>query len=149
MTVRLLAASDMGARPKDFYAVATAPGLLAGMSYPRSNLWSSLHVADYRWVVCLTDDTVPYDPAPLAVLYAARLQDQAGRIVPDRSDHEERCIREAVSLIYPRVCAGEGVAVHCAGGYWPNRHRDSLLPQGPGFAPKPDSGSHEHRECSA
>ncbi len=116
MTVYLLSAPDIGPNPQAFYAVAKGPGLLAGMSYPHSAAWQSFHLAGYRYVVCLTDQKPTYDPAPLSVLYAAQLQDLAGGVLPDRPDHEERCIRDAVSLIVPRVLAGEGVAIHCAGG---------------------------------
>jgi len=116
MAVHLLSAPDMGSNPQEFYAVAQAPGLLAGMSYPHRPRWQSLHEAGYRHIVCLTDERPVYDPAPLTVLYAAHLQDLAGRVHPRRPDHEERCIRDAVSLIVPRVLAGEGVAIHCVGG---------------------------------
>src|SRR4051812_35280437 len=101
MTTHLLSAREMGGHPQKFYAVATAPGLLAGMSYPRNPRWSSLHAGGYRYVICLTDDVAKYDPAALTVLFAAHLQDQAGGIGPERPDREERCIREAVSLIVP------------------------------------------------
>jgi protein tyrosine/serine phosphatase len=116
MTVHLLSASDMGPNPQEFYTVAKAPGLLAGMSYPYKTQWQSLHVAGFRYIVCLTDEIPTYDPAPLIVLYTAKLQDLAGGSNPRQPDHEERCIRDAVSLIIPRVLAGEGVAVHCVGG---------------------------------
>ena len=116
MSIVLLSGSEMGSRPQQFYAVVKAPGLLAGMSYPNGTDWNSLHGMGYRHVVRLTGMTATYDPAPLSVLYAAALQDLAGGAVPHKPDYEERCIREAVSLIVPRVRAGEGVAVHCAGG---------------------------------
>ncbi len=117
MTVHLLSTSDMGPNSQEFYAVAQAPGLLAGMSYPHRTQWQSLHVAGYRHIVCLTDESPAYDPAPLTVLYAARLQDTGRRGPPSPTQsHEERCIRDAVSLIVPCVLAGEGVAIHCAGG---------------------------------
>ena len=116
MAVVLLESTEMGRAPKEFYAVAKAPGLLAGMSYPSGDKWQSLHVSGYRHVVCLTDDRPSYDPAPLVVLYSARLQDLAGERMPDKPDHEESCIREAVALVVQRLRAGEGVAIHCAGG---------------------------------
>lgn len=116
MSVHLLFGSERGSNPRLFYAVAKAPGLLAGMSYPSGTDWNLLHGAGYRYVVRLTGKTATYDPAPLSLLYAASLQDLAGGAVPAEPDHEERCIREAVLLIVSRVVAGEGVAVHCAGG---------------------------------
>lgn len=116
MTVDLLSRHEMGSKPQQFYAVAKAPGLLAGMSYPRGTKWQLLHISGYRHVVCLTDESPRYDPAPLTLLYACRLQDLAEDAFPQQPDHEERCIREAVALVLPPLRAGRGVAVHCAGG---------------------------------
>ncbi len=116
MTIDLVSSSEMGADPQKFYVIAKGPGLLAGMSYPRSTEWQSLHDSGYRYVVCLTDDRPTYDPTPLALLYGARLQDLYGGALPNQPEHEERCIREAVELIQPRVLAGEGVVIHCKGG---------------------------------
>ena len=106
----------MGPNPKMFYAVARAPGLLAGMAYPDEPMWQSIHKMGYRQVVCLTHDKPPYDPTPLGVLYAAHLQDLAGGLRPQRPELEERCIREAVARIVPSLRQGKGVAVHCEGG---------------------------------
>ena len=116
MNIHLLSGSEMGPSPQKFYAVARAPGLLAGMAYPSGTDWDSLHKTGYRHVVRLTEKVAAYDPAPLSVLYATALKDLAGGAIPDDPKHEEECIREAVSLILPRVGEGEGVAVHCAGG---------------------------------
>ncbi len=57
MTVHLLSGSEIGPDPHKFYAVAKAPGLLAGMSFPHGIEWQSLCAAGYRYVVCLTDKT--------------------------------------------------------------------------------------------
>ena len=116
MTIDLVSSSEMGAHPQKFYVIAKGPGLLAGMSYPRCIEWQSLHDSGYRYVVCLTDDRPDYDPTPLALLYGCCLQDLFGGAHPNQAEHEERCIREAVELIQPRVLAGAGVIVHCAGG---------------------------------
>jgi len=78
--------------------------------------WQELHKLGYRHVVCLTDNTPAYDPAPLSILYAEPLQDLADGDPPKRPDHEERCIGKAVSRILPRLRDGEGVVVHCEGG---------------------------------
>jgi len=116
MTVELLSQSEMGRNPQEFYAVARAPGLLAGMAYPRDIDWQSVYAEGYRHVVCLTEESPRYDPAPLSVLYSATLQDLAGGVRPRQPEHEERCIRDAVSRLVPRLREGEGVVVHCAGG---------------------------------
>lgn len=116
MPIDLVSSSEMGADPQKFYVVAKGPGLLAGMSYPGNIQWPTLYDIGYRFVVCLTDDRPAYDPSPLALLYGGRLQDLCGGITPDQPEHEERCIREAVTLIQPHVLADEGVVVHCAGG---------------------------------
>jgi hypothetical protein len=86
------------------------------MAYPDGMSWQALHKLGYRHVVCLTQNKPGYDPAPLSILYAEHLQDLVGGVLPQRPDHEERCIREAVARILPSLRDGEGVAVHCAGG---------------------------------
>jgi hypothetical protein len=116
MTIDLVSPSEMGANPQRFYAVVKGPGLLAGMSYPHSIQWQSFYDSGYRYVVCLTDDRPTYDPAPIAFLYRGCLQDLAGGALPNKPEHEELCIREAVALICQHVLADEGVVVHCAGG---------------------------------
>jgi hypothetical protein len=114
--VDLLDSDEMGRTPRTFYIVARAPGALAGMSYPDSIDWHTLHDQGFRHVVCLTDAKPRYVPAPLGMLFSADMEDLAGGAYPRKPAYEENCVRSAVALIIPRLRAGEGVTVHCMGG---------------------------------
>lgn len=101
--------------PAELYWVTRSPAPLAGMSYPRRTEWTRLHDAGLRHVVCLTDDSARYDPAPLSVS-AVHLQDLFARKVPDDPGAERARILDAADLVVARLRAGEGVAVHCHAG---------------------------------
>ena len=103
--------------PGDFYQVLRAPAPLAGMAYPRPNTpWAAIKKAGFQHVVCLAEDQVGYNPAPLKVLHCVELEDLYHGGLPVDPIREDRLIREAVDLTGERLLAGEGVIVHCMGG---------------------------------
>lgn len=104
--------------PESFYLVRRDPAPLAGMEYPKgeSFSWASLAGLGLKHVVCLTDEVCTYDPAPLRLLIAIRLQDLVGGVAPDDPGVEERRVRQAALAVLNRLRNGEGVVVHCDGG---------------------------------
>jgi protein-tyrosine phosphatase len=102
--------------PADVYVVLNTPATLAGMSYPDEQRWASLSVVGIKWVVCLTNDAVPYNPAPLQIGYCSKLTDLYGGEFPRNPDKEEQRVRAAAARIVTFLLAGEGVVVHCVGG---------------------------------
>jgi protein-tyrosine phosphatase len=57
-----------------------------------------------------------YDPAPLNILCAEKLQDLVGGGPPRNPERERETIERIVRLIVEALRAGDGVAVHCVGG---------------------------------
>ncbi len=104
--------------PDEFYPVLASPAALAGMVLPRlpGPDWESLHLAGFRWVLCLCADVPRYDPAPLAHLAKVELTDLIDGGEPEDPEMEERGIHILGNWVYERLCVGEGVVVHCAGG---------------------------------
>lgn len=103
--------------PRDFYWVLRHPAPLAGMSYPSPPPpWSAIAAAGFRHVVCLTDDEVRYDAAPLTIADAVELEDLVHGGPPQDPENEEYRIRQAVGVAATKLSIGEGVLVHCAGG---------------------------------
>lgn len=104
--------------PRDVYLVAREPASLAGMAYPswEGLSWPGLATLGVGGVVCLTDESFPYDPAPLVPILAIRLQDLAGGMGPDDPGAEEQRVHQAALAVLNHVRRGEGVLVHCAGG---------------------------------
>jgi protein-tyrosine phosphatase len=84
------------------------------MSYPARADWQELASTGFEHVVCLTDGSARYDPAPLA-LHCFALQDLyvAG---PDAPDEELGRVLGAVDVAVDGLRAGEGVLVHCHAG---------------------------------
>ena len=103
--------------PQEFYWVLQSPAPLAGMSYPPlSTPWSAIAAAGLRCIVCLAEETPHYDPTPLKITYAAKLEDLAHKCPPKNPSREGRLIREAVLAAEGKVRSGEGVVIHCDGG---------------------------------
>ncbi len=102
--------------PWDLYVVMRKP-LLAGMCYPYGGIsWDSLAKAGFTDVVCLCDEQVDYDPAPLRLLHAIRIEDLFSEETPMDPEKDETLIREAVKVVVDGLSRGEGIVVHCAGG---------------------------------
>jgi protein tyrosine phosphatase (PTP) superfamily phosphohydrolase (DUF442 family) len=103
--------------PEEFYTVLDDPGRLAGMVRPSDRTpWDRLAREGFRYLVCLTDDEPPYDPSPVEILHAVRLEDLYGGIAPVDPDREAERIIEAVDRVVAALRSDDGVIVHCAGG---------------------------------
>jgi protein-tyrosine phosphatase len=103
--------------PQAFYQVLQAPASLAGMAYPRPHTpWEAINKAGFQHVVCLANNQVDYDPAPLKILHSVELEDLVHGGPPADPKREERLIQKAVTIAAERLLAGEGVVVHCMGG---------------------------------
>jgi len=102
--------------PNDFYWVLPDPPL-AGMRYPDwSPPWQTLNEKGFKYVVNLHEQNPRYDPTPLALLHAVELQDLWTGKAPTSPDREKQLINEAVGKILRKLCAKDGVVVHCYGG---------------------------------
>jgi len=87
------------------------------MAYPRpSTPWEVIKKAGFQHVVCLAEDQVGYDPAPLKILYCVELEDLYHGGLPVDPKWEDHLIRQAVAIAAERLLAGEGVVIHCMGG---------------------------------
>lgn len=102
--------------PAEAYVVLNTPAILAGMSYPNDQRWAGLSALGIKWVVCLTEDAVPYNPAPLQIVHCSKLTDLYGGKFPSNPGKEEQRVCAAAERIVEFLLAGEGVVVHCAGG---------------------------------
>ncbi len=102
--------------PWDLYVVMDDP-LLAGMCYPYSGIsFESLEKAGFSGIVCLCERHPDYDPYPLRILYATKLEDLFSGDEPWDKHGEESLIRDAVEAVVSELRHGEGVIVHCVGG---------------------------------
>lgn len=86
------------------------------MTFPQVVPWESLASAGFQSVVCLTDDTPPYDPSPLQILRSARFEDLHGGRQPPDPKREAVLLRDVVHAVASELPAGRGVVVHCQGG---------------------------------
>ncbi len=102
--------------PSEFYWVLQKPAPLAGMAFPQGNPWKFLASVGFKSVVCLTDNTLPYDPSPLEVLRSLRFKDLYGNRYPNDPTREADALRDVVKAIVNDLHSRRGVAVHCAGG---------------------------------
>ncbi len=102
--------------PRHFYQVLRAPAPLAGMSFPKRPPWKSIAAAGFESIVCLTDNTPPYDPSPLRVLHARKFKDLVGGARPDDLEEEAAMLRDVVLVVVDELRSGRGVVVHCYGG---------------------------------
>jgi protein-tyrosine phosphatase len=102
--------------PQRFYQVLRVPAPFAGMSFPNSPPWKSIAAAGFQSLVCLTDNTPPFDPSPLSVLRALKFKDLIGGAFPDDPQREARMLRDVVQTVVEELRSSRGVVVHCAGG---------------------------------
>lgn len=102
--------------PQRFYQVLRSPAPLAGMSVPDRPSWKAVAAAGFESIVCLTNNTPPYDPSPLRVLRALKFKDLVGGTQPENPQREADMLREVVEVVVDELRAGRGVVVHCAGG---------------------------------
>jgi hypothetical protein len=123
MIITPIAPQELPASPllnttRSFYQVLTQPAPLAGMRYPEGKPWPwiDLQAAGFTSVVCLTDSSPRYDPAPLHFLYAADFQDLWGGSQPSAPVREADMLFQAVDRVCTEIMAGRGVVVHCQGG---------------------------------
>src|SRR5262249_37598247 len=94
--------------PQRFYQVLRSPAPLAGMPFPERLSWKAIAAAGFESVVCLTNDTAPYDPSPLRVLRAVKFKDLIGGNRPDNPQREAQKLRDVVQLIVEELRAGRG-----------------------------------------
>ena len=102
--------------PQRFYQVLRDPAPLAGMSFPKRPCWHAVADAGFASIVCLTDDTSPYDPRPWLIPRARKFEDLAGGRLPDDPKREAEMLRDVVRIVVDELRAGRGVVVQCAGG---------------------------------
>ena len=102
--------------PQAFYRVLRTPASLAGMSFPQQPPWNAIAAAGFESIVCLTDETPPYDASPLRILLAMKFEDLAGRRHPTNPQREADMLREVVQAVVEELRAGRGVVVHCLAG---------------------------------
>jgi protein-tyrosine phosphatase len=102
--------------PQRFYQVLRAPASLAGMSFPDRPSWQAVADAGFDSIVCLTNNTPPYDPSPLRILRALKFKDLVGGHLPDDPKREAEMLRDVVRVVVDELRAGRGVVVHCAAG---------------------------------
>lgn len=101
--------------PREFYWVLKDPAPLAGMRYPSAQFpWSTVAAAGFQRVVSLEPGS--YDPSPLSILFAKRLEDLYHGRPPTDPDRQRHLIRDAVAGVVGALRSGEGVVVHCEGG---------------------------------
>ncbi len=98
------------------YEVLRLPAPLAGIRFPKQPDWGALARAGFRSVACLTGTAPPYDPTPLRIVHAVRLQDLYGGRLPDDPVREAGMLRDVVGAVLEELDAGRGVLVHCCGG---------------------------------
>jgi protein-tyrosine phosphatase len=102
--------------PQRFYQVLRSPAPLAGMSFPERPSWEAIAAAGFESIVCLTNNTLPYDPSPLRVLGAVKFKDLVCGSWPDNPEREAGLLRDVVQVVVEELRAARGVVVHCAGG---------------------------------
>jgi protein-tyrosine phosphatase len=102
--------------PQRFYQVLRSPAPLAGMPFPERPSWKAVAAAGFESVVCLTNDTAPYDPSPLRILRAVKFKDLVEGGWPDNPQREAAMLRDVVDAVVEELHTGRGVVVHCAGG---------------------------------
>ena len=121
MTVEPIPAAALRSVPgldtaQRFYQVLRAPAPLAGMSFTKAPPWKIIASARFESIVCLTDNTPPYDPSPLRVLRALKFKDLVDGARLDNPQREAAMLRDVVQAVVDELRSGKGVVVHCAGG---------------------------------
>ena len=98
------------------YWVLDSPTPIAGMKYPRTDFpWSGLQAAGFRKVVSLHPGT--YDPAPLTMGFSDYLEDLVSGGPPADEVNEKAKIKKAVTATVVAWRSGQGIVVHCCGGW--------------------------------
>jgi len=101
--------------PGEFYWVLRTPAPLAGMKYPRDGFpWGELAKVGFSQLVALHPGN--YDPSPLSILSAEKLQDLVDGGPPRNPGREQETIARIVRATVEALQAGKGVAIHCMGG---------------------------------
>lgn len=101
--------------PSQFYWVLTDPAPLAGMRAPANGWpWQALHETGFDEVVALEPGS--YDPSPLVVSFAERLEDLVHGGPPQDELTERDLVGRAVTAVISGLRNGRGVLVHCHGG---------------------------------
>lgn len=77
--------------------------------------WNELHELGIALVLRLSQESQPYDPAPLRMLGMIPLEDQYEEEMPTAPDFEEQQVNRAVNLLRSGL-QQEGVTIHCVGG---------------------------------
>jgi Tyrosine phosphatase family len=89
---------------------------LVAMYQPNSaTRWDELHELGIHQVLRLSEESQPYDPAPLRMLGMIPLEDLNRGGEPTDPEHEERQLNDAVRLLKSGLKQG-GVVIHCVGG---------------------------------
>lgn len=77
--------------------------------------WKELSELGIHHVLRLSEESQPYDPAPLSLLGEVAMEDQYEEEKPTDAAREEILLGDAVRLLRKGLSKG-GVAVHCVGG---------------------------------
>ncbi len=110
--------------PEDIYPVLAAPACLAGMRKPGDwTPWQALYDQGYHYVVNLRESNPSYEPAPLRVLYSARLEDLEHGEDPTDPESELLLIGGAVQATQDALERSQGVVIHC----WAGRGRTGTV----------------------
>jgi hypothetical protein len=89
---------------------------LVAMSQPNpATRWDELHERGITQVLRLSEESQPYDPAPLRMLGMIALEDQYEEEMPSDPESEEQLVTQAVALLRSGL-SNEGVVIHCVGG---------------------------------
>ncbi len=95
--------------PQELYWILRDPVPLAGMFYPSTSTpWRDMKATGFSHVICLTDNRPQYDPTPLTIAHAVKLEDLSHGEPPQNPKKEEHLIRQAVSAVAGKFFAGEG-----------------------------------------
>jgi hypothetical protein len=84
------------------------------MRFPSDVSWSALYDAGFQHVICLASSPA-YNPSPLT-FHHMELEDLIGGKQPSRFDERDR-VFQAAKLVVDALHSGEGVVVHCDGGW--------------------------------
>ncbi len=81
----------------------------------RETCWEALWKLGIRQVLRLSEESQPYNPAPLKMLGLVALEDQYETDMPSTEAKEELQVIAAVQLLRSGL-RDSGVAIHCVGG---------------------------------
>lgn len=86
------------------------------MAWPGEVPWSELGATGFQHVVCLASERPAYDPTPLHLLAAVRLDDNYGGRSPRDPERDRAVTTSVVCAVLDALARGEGVVIHCQGG---------------------------------